>query len=68
MSEVLRILAEGVAALGAPIVSSRRYQSESDTPFKDDRRNLADDWLCVRKDMSKSIEKVKGDGTKTRCR
>ena len=68
MSEVFRILANGVASLGTPL-ASRRFMPESQTPFKDDRRNLAYDWLRVKQDISKSIERVnKEDGSKARSR
>lgn len=68
MSEVFRILINGVSALGTPL-SSRRYLPESDTPFKDDRRNLAYDWLRVKQDISRSIERVnKENGSKARSR
>ena len=68
MSEVFRILINGVSALGTPL-SSRSYLPARDTPFKDDRRNLADDWLRVKQEISRRIERVnKENGSKARSR
>jgi hypothetical protein len=58
MNNVLRFVSAGVAALGAPWMP-RQYPKFSNTPFSDDRKKLHQDYLRVRKDLQRSIAKVK---------
>lgn len=58
MATVLRILANGMAALGAPL-RKWGYPAASRTSFSDDRRRLYEDYRRVERDLKKSIERVK---------
>lgn len=58
MTTVLRSLANGVAALGTPLMRWG-FPEQSQTPFADDRKRLYEDYRRVHKDLEKSIEKVK---------
>lgn len=58
MASVLRILANGMAALGSPLIT-KGYPENSRTPFSDDRRRLLADYRRVERDLRRSIDKVK---------
>lgn len=58
MAPVLRILANGMAALGSPLIT-RGYPVSSRTPFSDDRQRLLEDYRRVERDLRRSIDKVK---------
>ena len=58
MDKVLQIVATGVCALGTAW-HTKSYEMQSSTPFRDDRRHLFGDYLRIREDLRKSINKVK---------
>lgn len=58
MATVLRMIANGMVALGTPLMK-KDYPANSRTPFSDDRRRLLDDYRRVERDLRKSIDKVK---------
>lgn len=58
MASVLRILANGMAALGRPLIT-RDFPVNSRTPFSDDRQRLLEDYRRVERDLRRSIDKVK---------
>lgn len=62
MVEFFRALAGAILALGRPW-ASKKYLPLTQTPFRDDRKNLATDWLRVEQDMSRSVSRVTKEDT-----
>lgn len=58
MAPVLRILANGMAALGTPLIR-KTFPADSRTPFSDDRQRLIEDYRRIERDLKKSINNVK---------
>lgn len=60
MTEVLKMIASGIAAIGTP-VARKDYPKLDKMPFTSDRLRLRGDYDKVMSELKKSIETVKKD-------